>query len=80
MILSTSPSKNKEKMSLIMVCPYLGGARDSVVNNPVSWKVDRVLANQRLNLITGTEISCNVPKAWIIIEDLPPGRKGQWHS
>ena len=46
----------------------------------VSWKVDRVLANQRLNLTAGTEITSNVPKAWIIIEDLPPGRKGQWHS
>ena len=45
----------------------------------VSWKVDRVLANQRLNLTAGTEITSNVPKAWIIIEDLPPGRKGQWH-
>ena len=30
------------------------------------WKVDRVLTNQRLNLIAGTEITSNVPKAWFL--------------
>ena len=32
----------------------------------VNWKVDRVLTNQRLNLIAGTEITSNVPKAWFL--------------
>ena len=32
----------------------------------LNWKVDRVLTNQRLNLIAGTEITSNVPKAWFL--------------
>ena len=32
----------------------------------MNWKVDRVLTNQRLNLIAGTEITSNVPKAWFL--------------
>ena len=31
------------------------------------WKVDRVLANQRLNLIAGTQVTSNVPKAWFLV-------------
>ena len=35
-------------------------------NECLNWKVDRVLTNQRLNLIAGTEITSNVPKAWFL--------------
>ena len=32
-----------------------------------SWKVDRVLANQRLNLTAASQVASNVPKAWFLV-------------
>jgi hypothetical protein len=32
----------------------------------LSWKVDRVLANQRLNLIADTQVTSDIPKAWFL--------------
>ena len=40
--------------------------REEETKESVNWKVDRVLTNQRLNLIAGTEITSNVPKAWFL--------------
>ena len=44
------------------------------------WKVDRVLANQRLNLIEDAQVTSNVPKAWFLVLgcNRQDGKGGGW--